>query len=63
VVKGIDAEGLQTIEIDLLNVKGGRFDDNLILIIVLKPIRILSVSTIGRSTRRFDIGHSPWLRA
>jgi len=62
-VKGIDPKGLQAIEIDVLNVEGRGFDNNLILIIVLKPVGILSVSTIGRSTRRFDIGHFPRLRA
>jgi hypothetical protein len=62
-VKGIDAEGLQAAEIDLLDVKGRGFDDDLILIIVLEPIGIFTVSTIGWTARRFHIGHPPRLRA
>jgi hypothetical protein len=61
-VKGIDAEGLQAVEIDLLNVKGRWFHDDLVLIIVLEPIGILTVSTIGGTARRFYIGHPPRFR-
>jgi hypothetical protein len=50
-------------EIDLLDIQRGGFHDHLILIIVLKPIGILAVSTIGGTAGRFDIGHSPWFRA
>jgi hypothetical protein len=46
-VKGIDAEGFQTSEIDLLNIERRGFDDHLILVIVLKPVRVFSISTIG----------------
>src|SRR4030042_2905283 len=60
--KGVNAKKLQTVEIDLLNIKRRGFDDDLILIIVLKPIRILSVPTIGWTPRRFYICHLPWLR-
>jgi hypothetical protein len=57
--KRANAKRLQTIEIDLLNVKGGRFHDDLILIVILKPIGILSISAIGRPTGRLNIGHPP----
>jgi hypothetical protein len=59
VLEGIDAKGLQTVEIDLLNVKRGGFHDDLILIVVLKPIGILSVSTIGGPAGGLNIGHPP----
>src|SRR4030065_2320707 len=38
VLQWIDPEGLQTVQVDLLNSQGGRFDDDLILIVGLKPI-------------------------
>jgi hypothetical protein len=62
-IKGIDAKGLQTIEVDFLNVERRRFDDDLILIIVLEAIGILTISTIGWTARWFNISHPPWLRA
>jgi hypothetical protein len=62
-IKGIDAKGLQTIEVDFLNVERGRFYDNLILVIVLKAIGVLAISTIGWTARRFNISHSPRFRA
>jgi len=62
-VKRIDAEGLQTVEIDLLDIKRRRFDKDLILIIVLEPIGVLSIAAIRRPARRFDIGNLPRLRA
>jgi hypothetical protein len=58
-LKGIHPEGLQAIEIDLLNIERGGLDDHLILIIVLKPIRILTISAIGRTARRFNISYPP----
>jgi hypothetical protein len=61
-VKGVDPKGLQAIEIDFLDVEGRGFDNHLILIIVLEPVGILSVSAIGRSPRGLNIGHSPRLR-
>jgi hypothetical protein len=62
-VKGIDAEGFQTIEIDLLDVRGRGFQDDLILIIMLETIRVLSVSAISRPTRRLYISGTPRFRA
>ena len=63
VIEGIDPEGLQAVEIDLLDIQGGRFHDDLVLIIVLKPIGILSVSAIRGTPGRLDIGHIPGLGA
>jgi hypothetical protein len=63
VVKRIDAEGLQTVEIDLLDIKRRRLEDDLILIIVLEPIGVLSITAIRGPARRFDIGNFPRLRA
>jgi hypothetical protein len=60
---GIDAERLQALEIDLLNIDGRGFDDDLILIIVLEAIGILSVSAIGGATGRLHIGDLPGFRS
>jgi hypothetical protein len=62
-VEGIDAKGLQAVEIDILNLKRRRFHDDLVLVIVLKPVGILAISTIGWTTGGFHIGDSPWFRA
>jgi hypothetical protein len=61
-VKRIDTEGLQTIEIDFLNVVRGGFNDDLVLVIVLKAIGVLTISTIGWTARRFNISHFPRFR-
>jgi hypothetical protein len=63
VLHRIDPERLQTVQVDLLNIQGGWFDDDLILIVVLKPIGVLPISTIGGAARRFHIGDSPGFRA
>jgi hypothetical protein len=60
---GIDAEGPQALEIDLLNIDGRGFDDDLILIIVLKAIGILSVSAISGATGGLHIGDLPGFRS
>jgi hypothetical protein len=62
-VDGIDAERLQALEIDLLNIDGRGFDDDLILIIVLEAIWIFSVSAIGGATGRLHIGDLPGFRS
>jgi hypothetical protein len=62
-IEGINPKGLQTAQIDLLNIQGRRFHDDLILVIVLEPIGILPVTAIRRTTGRFNIGHPPRFRA
>jgi hypothetical protein len=62
-IERIDAEGLQTVEIDLLDIKRRRLEYDLILIIVLEPVGVLSIAAIRRPARRFDIGNLPRLRA
>jgi hypothetical protein len=62
-LKGIDTERLQAIEIDLLNVQRGRLHDDLILIVVLESIGILSISTVGGPAGGLHIGHPPGLWA
>jgi hypothetical protein len=61
-VKRIDPKGLQTVEIDLLDIKRRRFENDLILVIVLEPVGVFSIAAIRRPPRRFDIGHLPRLR-
>jgi hypothetical protein len=56
---GINAEGLQALEVDLLNIFGRGFDDDLILIIVLEPIGILPVTAIRGAAGRLHISDLP----
>jgi hypothetical protein len=63
VIHGIDPKGLETVEIDLLNIDRGRLHDDLVLIVVLKPIGILAIASIPGTPGRLNIGHLPRLRA
>jgi hypothetical protein len=58
----IDSEGPQAVQVDLLNIQGRRLDDDLILIVVLKPVRIFAISPIRGTAGRFHIGHFPRFR-
>src|SRR5690606_4191609 len=44
----IDAEARERTEIELLEVMRRRLDDDLELVIVLQPVRILAITTVGR---------------
>ena len=62
VLRGVDPEALQRIEIEVLNVHGGRLHDHLELVIMLKPVGVLAVAPVGGTARRLDIGDIPGLR-
>ena len=63
VLARINADGFERVEIDLLRVPRVRFEDDLELIMQLKAIRVLAVTPIIGSHRRFDIRHVPRLGA
>src|SRR5579884_209361 len=58
-----DAERRETLKIELLNIVGCRFEDYLILIIVLEPVGVFAVAAVGGTAGGLDIGGVPWLRA
>src|SRR5271156_3844723 len=57
----IYAKRAQALKIDVLDVVGRRFQDHLILEVVLQTIRIFTVSSIGWSAARISASHKPWL--
>jgi hypothetical protein len=59
---GIDPESFEAFQINVLDVKRRRFKDDLILVVVLKPIGVFPVTAIRRTTRRLHIGNLPGLR-
>jgi len=62
-VPGVDADGLETIEVDLLHFVGRRFEDHLQLVMLEQAIGILSEPAVIRTARRLDIRHVPRRRA
>ncbi len=60
---GVDADGAQGVEIQLLQVVGVRLQDDLILVIVLQPVGIFAVSAVAGAARRLDVGGLPRLLA
>ncbi|CDQ10030.1 ATP synthase F0, C subunit (fragment) [Acidithiobacillus ferrivorans] len=60
---GINAEGRQRFEVEFLQVQWIRFEHRLKLIVVLKTIGIVSVTTIRGTPGGLHIGGSPWLGA
>jgi hypothetical protein len=61
--KGIDPKHFKAIQILLLHVIRRRFQYYLILIVMLQPIRVLTVATVCGPPGRLDISDIPWLRA
>ena len=63
VLLGIDAETFETFQIKLLDVVGRRLQDDLELMVLVKTIRVVAVSSVRRTTRRLDVGDIPRLGA
>ena len=61
VLPRVDAARLEAIEIELLHFVGRRLQNDLILMVLEQPIRILSEPSVVRTTRRLDVGHAPRL--
>ncbi len=47
VIKGINAETLERIKVEFLNINRRRFHDYLILVVVLEAIRILTIAAVS----------------
>jgi len=62
-LQGIDAEALQGVQVDLLDVLRRRFHDHLVLVVVLQPVGVFSVAAVGGTPRGLDVGHVPRFRA
>ncbi len=59
----VDADGLERLQIQILNVRRRRLQDHLELIVVLQAVRILAIAAILRAARRLHISRIPALRA
>ena len=59
----IDADRVERVEIEVLQVGRRRLQDHLELIVVLQPVRVLAVAAVLRPARGLHIGGIPGLRA
>ena len=59
---GINPQGRETVQVQRLDRVHARLDDHLVLIIVLQPVGIFTVPSIGRTTARLDVCRTPGLR-
>ena len=60
---GVDANGAQGVQIQLLQVVGVGLQDDLILVVVLQPVGVLAIAAIAGAARRLDVGGLPRLLA
>ena len=59
----VDAEALEALEVELLDVVRRRLHDDLELMVLIETVRVVAIAAIGRSPRRLDIRDMPRLRA
>jgi hypothetical protein len=57
----VDAEGLQRAQVDVLDVSRRGLDDDLVLVVVTRPVGVLAVAAVGRPRARFDVRGTPGL--
>src|SRR4051794_20328343 len=57
----VDAEGLDRVEVELLDVLGRRLEDNLELVVLEHPVGILPEPPVRRTPRGLHVGHVPGL--
>src|SRR5918996_3026659 len=58
----IDPARLETLEVDLLHFVGRRLEDDLVLVVLEEPVRILSESPVVGPPRRLHVADAPRLR-
>ena len=63
VLPRVDAEAPQRLEVQLQDVRGGRLEDHLVLVVVLQAVRVLPVAAVGRPAGRLHVRRLPRLRA
>ena len=59
----VQAERFERAEIEFENVVRRRFQDHLVLVVMLHAVRVFAVATILRAARRLDVGGLPWFGA
>src|SRR5262245_6544504 len=59
VLQGIDAERDKAVEIDILDVGRRRLQDNLELVVMLEPVRILAIATILGTAGGLHVSRAP----
>lgn len=57
----VDPDHPQAFEIELLNIGRAWLQDHLILVIMLKPVGVLTITAIGWAAARLNEGGAPWL--
>jgi hypothetical protein len=60
-LQGVDADGFQRTQIEVLAVGGRRLHDHLELVVVLQPVRVLAIAPVLRPARGLHIGRAPGL--
>src|SRR3990170_522972 len=60
-LQGIDADGDEALEIEVLEVGGRRLQDHLELVVMLEPVRVLAVAAVLGAAARLHIGGAPRL--
>ena len=60
---GIDAHGLQRLQVDLLGVTRIGLEDDLVLVMLLHAVGVLAVAAVIRTDGWLDVGHVPGLGA
>ena len=63
VMTSINADCAQTFKINFLRIRRRRLQYHLKLMMLVKPVRIITVSPVCRSARRLDISDFPWFAA
>ena len=56
----VNAEDLQALEIELLDIVRRWLQDDLILVIMLQAVWVVAIAAIRRTTARLNIGDVPW---
>ena len=60
---GVDADGAEAVEQQGLAVDGGRFQQHLILVVVLQAVGVFAVAAVGGAAAGLHVGGAPGARA
>ncbi len=63
VLAKVDPECFQRAQVQVLDIVGRRFEHDLVLVVMLQPVRVLAVAAVLRSPRGLHVGRLPRLRA
>ena len=61
VLQRVHAQGLHALQVELLNVGGGGFEQHLVLIVVLETVGVIPVAPVGGPPGWLDVSHIPRL--